>query len=317
MERELFITQYQMRTDKIIVYQQYQGNKKNKGWNPKAKDELREVRKSAYSGKLTKGAKKRLERALTIMTYSCPVRYIYNPVIKKKVKFQVGFITLTISENRRNLTASESYKLLLRPFLQWATKYKGLRLYIWKAELQERGQIHYHIAVSNFIHYREIRDKWNYLQKKNGLLDDYYERYGNYDPNSTDVHQMYKIKNTTNYMLKYMTKDMEKEETKDQNTDKKEITYKGKVWDCSKILKDSNYFTEEKNPTIEQEIYKKEKANEVTILHEERFSIVYFRKGKPQDVLPLTSLFKMKQYYAMIWNNARDYEMNQRVKEAA
>ena len=126
--------------------------------------------------------------------------------------------------------SAEAYQTLLEPFLAWLRKTKGVRSYIWKAELQKRGQIHYHITTPSFINWQEIRAKWNRLQMRAGLLDDYYNRFKSVDPNSTDIHQVYKKSDLTSYLIKYLSK---------SETDKGKTT--GKIWDASVNLKQSAY----------------------------------------------------------------------------
>lgn len=190
------------------------------------------TKEKTYSGTVTAGAKKRIQKAVSILIQGSRERWITNTVTGKRQKFKIGFITLTISETEKNLTAKEAHKLLLEPFLRHCRHKYGMHSYIWKAELQERGQIHYHLTTNIFIPYDKIRDYWNKLQRKAGLLDNFAAKYGHYNPNSTDVHSVYKIKNLEAYLIKYLSKS---EEDKGQT--------QGKIWDCSKSLKKAGYFT--------------------------------------------------------------------------
>lgn len=186
--------------------------------------------KKAYSGVVTQGMQKRITRAVNLLILTAVDRVIWNEVTGREQKHKLSFITLTISDNTKNIEAKEAYDLLLRPFLKWMVGTKGVKTYIWKAELQKRGQIHYHITTHSFLNWKEIREKWNYLQRKHGLLEDYYKRFGHYNPNSTDVHEVYKKSDLTSYLIKYIAKADSK---KDKTT--------GKLWDCSENLKGQKY----------------------------------------------------------------------------
>lgn len=179
-----------------------------------------------YSGTVTNGAKKRMSKAIDCLLMISPIKKVYNPIIKKFQSFQLTFITLTIADNTKNYTAKESYKLLLSPFLHWLRVKKNCSSYLWKLELQERGQIHYHITTNQFIEFTEIRNKWNELQLNNGMLQEFKEKFGHTDPNSTDIHAVYKVRDIKKYLLKYLSK-----------SEQNEVTVNGKIWDCSENLK--------------------------------------------------------------------------------
>lgn len=222
----MYIDTLQMRHSEALIYRQWNGPR----YPPKKKQIEALLSTKAYSGTVTEGAKKRMRKAISLLVQKSPMQRIWNPVINKFHKFNIGFITLTIADQGKD-TATDVYKKCLAPFLKWF-RYRGLNEYVWKAELQERGTIHYHMAVNEFVHWQLVRDKWNVYQKKAGYLDKFARSHKHFRPNSTDVHAVWKVDNVEAYMLKYMSKD-------------EDSTIKGKVWDCSKNLKDGKYFATE------------------------------------------------------------------------
>jgi len=219
----------QVRSNCVIAYSKYTGKRSQK-LIAFRRQNMSLQRTKAYGGTVTTGMQKRITKAVNLLIMTAKDRVIWNEVTGREQRHKMSFITLTVSENDRNLEAREAYDKLLRPFLQWATKYKGLKTYIWKAELQKRGQIHYHITTHTFLNWREIREKWNNLQRQNGLLDSFRAKYGHDNPNSTDVHEVYKKSDLTSYLIKYIAK-----------ADSKKNSTTGKLWDCSQNLKSSNY----------------------------------------------------------------------------
>jgi Fe-S cluster biosynthesis and repair protein YggX len=226
-----YIPVAQLRNKSLLVYPQYNGEG-SRHLKLFRSQNLREQRKSRYSGRITTGARKRLEKAITLLTQTIETKRIYNPITKKHFNHRLSFVTLTITENNRNLTAREAYSKLFQHFLQWLRRTEKVTTYIWKAELQERGQIHYHILTPAFIEWQKIRDKWNNLQRQAGLLDSFKEKYQHDNPNSTDIHETRHIKDLAAYMIKYISKTYQNEEALD-----------GKVWDCSTNLKKNKYFS--------------------------------------------------------------------------
>lgn len=187
---------------------------------------------ATYTGTLKAGAKKRLIKAIDFMVMSTQQRDIYNPVRRKKQPFQIGFVTLTVYSTNRNITGKEAHKTCLEPFIKWMRQVHGCKSYIWKAELQKRGQIHYHLTTDVFIHWKAIRDKWNELQQRAGYLDAFHAKYGHWDANSIDVHSTKSKLGLSGYLVKEIAKNFQNEKT-----------VGGKVWDCSMNLKACKYFS--------------------------------------------------------------------------
>lgn len=186
----------------------------------------------AYAGKVTKGVQKRIQKCITLLIQSSPMRRIWNPVAEKFHDFQLAFITLTIPDHGTD-TAKDIYSKCLAPFLRWARSI-GLRKYVWKAELQTRGAVHYHIATDVFVHYADAQNAWNKYMKKAGYLDAYAKKHKNFKPNSVDVHAVYRVDDMERYLGKYLSKTGG--------------AIQGKVWDASKTLKDGKYFSTELTP---------------------------------------------------------------------
>ena len=221
----LVLTRIQLRYNCVIIYSQWMG-KVSRSLQQFRRINMTLQRAGRYSGTVTKGAMKRITRVVNILCLYSTEKWIWNEVTQTQVKHKLSFITLTVTENDKMLTAREAYDTLLEPFLKWATRTKGVKAFIWKAEKQKRGQIHYHITTPSFLNWREIRTKWNRLQAQAGLLDSFAAKHKHADPNSTDVHEVYKVNDLTSYLIKYLSKN----DPTDEGTT-------GKIWDASLNLK--------------------------------------------------------------------------------
>lgn len=261
----------QLRSDSICIYDEYLFPR-NKSGNYDRKANFKEAK--TYQGGLSIHAKKRIERAIDVLLMTTPTKRIFNPVIGKKVQHRISFVTLTVSDNTKNVTAKDAYKSCVKPFLQWLQKTKKVDKYIWKAELQERGQIHYHITSDAWIHYKEIREKWNYLQKKAGYLDDFYNRYGHYDPNSTDIHEVYKIRSLSSYLKKYISK-----------ITQNDVKTKGKIWDCSEKLKGVKYPVFQLTEENEKRIVEALQEDSARGIYGEQWAIIQGKRKKVSEFL--------------------------------
>ena len=183
-----------------------------------------------YKGDISKLSKKNIARAVQLLVMASPWKWYLNPITNSKNRMRINFITLTFSCSEL-INLKEGYNNSLKPFLRWLKEVQKCELYVWKAEYQKRGQLHYHITTNKFIHHTEIRNKWNYIQKQNGYLQEYWDKYGHYDANSTDVHAVYKIKDIESYLIKYVSKSVG------------ENKCRGKIWGCSEKLRGKQYYT--------------------------------------------------------------------------
>lgn len=187
-----------------------------------------EEESTAYSCRFTNGARNRLKCATDILLLLAKERKIFNPISNNYHPFRYSFTTLTFS-SKKIVDYATSIKCL-EEFLKWLNRTKGALMYVWKLELQKRGQIHFHILSDVFVHWREVRDKWNYIQARHTDI------LGGMDYNSTDIHSIHQAKDVGQYIAKYISK----------NEDAPEVLAKMKIkkfWGCSKNLQGQKRFT--------------------------------------------------------------------------
>lgn len=288
----------QIRSKSIICYNAY-AFEQSGGHRMKLSANLAKVREthSTYSGKITKGSKKRMTKAISLLIQSTKTREIHNPVSNTKHQFKLSFITLTIPECNIKPDAKFCNKNLLEPFIRVLRRRYGLKNYVWKLELQSNGMVHYHFTSNMFIVHTDLRNEWNNLLRKNSLLVDFHTRTGKHDPNSTDIHSVKNVNNLEAYLIKYVTKD-------DQNS----IAVNGKIWDCSLALKKAEYFTTHSTHDYQDRLRRMEIEGNITSYAGDRF-IIYQFKENPVHVL-LDEICK-RNYYIHL-NNIRNHEINEK-----
>ena len=163
-------------------------------------------RKKAYSGLITPGSAKNMRRAIENMVAASLPKTAVNFSTGKEFKFKINFITLTLPCEQGTHTDQTVKKTCLDNWLKSARQRFKLKSYVWRAERQVNGNVHFHIVTDCYIHYEALRDSWNARLNHLGYIDKFFERHGHRTPNSTDVHAVSKIKNLASYMVKYMTK---------------------------------------------------------------------------------------------------------------
>lgn len=274
----------QMRDTSIIVYDEYCGPHNARLAEFRQKN-IREIQKHQYGGRVSAGAKKRLTRAIVLLCESTQERKIYNEITNRNFKHRMSFITLTITTTERNLSGKEAYKLLLRPFLQWLRRQQKVTTYIWKAELQKRGQIHYHLTTPSYINCHRLKNAWNKFQQKAGLLEEWYQKKHHYNPNSTDIREVRKIKDVAAYMIKEICKSIQNE-----------ISIGGKVWDCSENLKQNKYFTLAAESMHHEFLQMAEENEACDTINGERFKVYKFEERPHNYILSDDQIKKYNQH---------------------
>lgn len=212
-------------------------------------------------------ARKRIVSKINWLLRFATEKRIYNDHTNKYFTFKINFITLTLPSIQKH-TDKTLKSELLNQFLTELRKDYGLLNYVWRAECQSNGSLHFHIATDTYIPWFIIRKIWNRLLRKLGYIQDYKRKYGDMrlkeyiedsnkrglrdlstilkrfeygkktnwsDPNTTDIHSVYKINNLAAYLSKYMAKGGG---TKDDKGDYK-LKYRkieGKIWGCSQSL---------------------------------------------------------------------------------
>ena len=164
-KRKRILTVTHQPTYSCLRYKRLDGEKDSKG-SPqafKSKNEIQSVKsqtriKNAINWLLLFADKKRV--------HSKKGYADKNGIVRHDFYFRLAFITLTLSDMQKH-TDEHLKEKLLQPFLHWISKYYGL-FYVWKAETQLNGNIHFHITIDTYIPWQSVRAKWNKLLAKQG-----------------------------------------------------------------------------------------------------------------------------------------------------
>lgn len=159
-----------------------------------------EIRKAAQ-GRLSEASRKRLKLAIGTLAFTAKWKTCYQKATGKHFRFKINFITLTLPADTR-LSDKEITAKVLGQFLRKWKKRSPKLLYIWKAEVQDNGRLHYHLTTNTYVHYQRLKIWWNRECQKNGI---YHKKLG-IEANSTDVHSVKNINNIAAYLTSYIAK---------------------------------------------------------------------------------------------------------------
>jgi hypothetical protein len=191
------------------------------------------------TGEISVKGKRRLLTALDWMLLISQDKKINGKKGKGKFRYKLAMLTLTLPSKQVHDDCFIK-KHMLGSFLDWLRKEYNCQLYIWKAEKQENGNIHFHLIINKYIHHAEINKKWNSINAIHGYIDAFRknmqqfhssgfnsatwsgdkrtlaERYEAYKEGvktnwsnpiaSSDIHSLHKIKNARAYLGKYISK---------------------------------------------------------------------------------------------------------------
>lgn len=243
-----------------------------------------------YSGDMTYHARKRLSKAISLLNQSSPWQDIITPYSDVPMRFKLSFITLTIPDDTP-ISGKEAYEALLKPFLRRMRTKFGLQKYVWKAELQERGQLHYHITSNCFIPYMAVQEAWNNILTAANLNSAYFAAHGHRNAPSTEIRRVKNVKNIEAYLLKYISK-----------SDGLGRSVNGKTWGCSENLKSFGYYTEIFNEYNQMAIEKCVEAGKAVMKQLEHCVIVSFPMASPGLIMSRVQRAGWLEHIRMINN---------------
>jgi hypothetical protein len=152
--------------------------------------------------------------------------------------YQPTFITLTLPTAQMH-TDKELHQKALNHFNTQIRRTHKVENYIWRAERQKNGNLHYHIIIDKFISHHLVRTYWNRILNSLGYIEKYRQEQQTFhingftarpelfekwseakqlkayneglqskwsNPNSTDIHSLKSINNVSDYCTKYISK---------------------------------------------------------------------------------------------------------------
>jgi hypothetical protein len=160
--------------------------------------EEKNLRNNTTQGFISSKARKRLADSVDWINELTEWRKMH--IDGMTVKYKLTFITLTLPSKQvndkvwniaqkmllrdieNNVPSSKSVinyvddiikKDCLNQFLTELRQLHGMKLYIWRAEAQKNGNIHFHIITDVGIHYMTVRSMWNRIIEKFGYVTEF------------------------------------------------------------------------------------------------------------------------------------------------
>lgn len=132
----------------------------------------RNLIENSSGGLISAKARKAIRLSIDWLLICSDRTSLYERSTKKRFNAPLKFITLTLPSPQRHSDAVIKSQCL-NQFLIELKQYHHVVNYVWRAESQRNGNIHFHITTDKFIHHRDISEKWNRIIQKLGYIDAY------------------------------------------------------------------------------------------------------------------------------------------------
>jgi hypothetical protein len=281
----------QIRKNSLVVYAQYINDRNNiTSGNSINIDAKKELHGRSY-GYMQPSQKRKLCKIVELWT-QCHI------VAKKNVygvkNSCYSLVTLTLG-SRQIINDKECYRRLLMPFLQYCNRFLGLKNYIWRAEKQLNGNVHYHIIVDVFLPIDKLKIKWQQICALHGVGNIAINKDNLSKINSVDVRKIDNVHKVTAYVSKYLSKcegldalfeyENKLHEYKDNLQEyynglksllilNKDKLIDGRVWGCSDSLKQLKPLTLACDCVVDKLINDAMKNGNNKIILEEDFMVI-------------------------------------------
>lgn len=236
-------------------------------------------------------SKSRLKRAFYLLIAISKQKTFYDTKKDRIIKYLLTFTTLTLSAKQGLHSDYAIKKQCLDNYLQNLRHSGGLTHYIWRAEPQKNGNLHFHITANQAWDWQYIRDTWNNAQNRLGYINLFNEKHHHINPNSTDIHSVRKIEKAGAYIAKYISK---------ISTDSRSVN--GKIWDCSQSLKPKEkcqiYCTDQNHDLLCQ----LENRFQDRIYSSDYFKFIPLNKDEISNYLPTKWNEQYNNYLSLIQN---------------
>lgn len=159
-----------------------------------------------YTGTLSKAAKKTIEKRLTGWIYALKTANQKQRGTSKQPRRQPIFVTLTLPAEQQHTDKQIKSKCLELFIKALQYRYK-IRNYFWRAEVQQNGNLHFHLIFDRYLPAAKISELWNRSVENLGYITRFESKHGHRNPPTTNVKKLFSNSANIWYLLKYVSKD--------------------------------------------------------------------------------------------------------------
>jgi len=271
---------YQVRGNKIVRYESSEFR------SVKQKEIIEEVlitKNQTYKGNMSKAGMRNMRKKLTVWmqgieSYNSEKQNVKGQYLKKMV-----FITLTLPASQRHDDRTIKSKALA-PFMRILRERFNCDNYIWKAEKQVNGNIHFHVVIDKYIDKFEISRLWNKCIEELCYVSRFAAKFGHSNPPSTKIEMARNQVELERYLAKYVSKESE------------QGIIEGAVWKCSEKVNSLQFFEYVSDIQSDELLNTAINRGEIKVYTGERYAIYDLCKKSPYMFLHNVNQICYKTY---------------------
>lgn len=189
-------------SDSIVTYMLNTKEKTQQGKNAISQLNLK---KKYTSGCLSKSSARKIKKILTnwILAIYCSQKL--DKANRKTKRRYLVMLTLTLPSTQIENDNQVKRKYLNNFITQLKSKHNGI-LYLWVAEKQKNGNIHFHIIVDRYVHKEWISKVWNQVLSTGNYINEFEIKFKHRNPPSTQIQGQKNMGSPANYLVKYVSK---------------------------------------------------------------------------------------------------------------
>lgn len=233
----------------------------------KKKEIMLKNRSTVYNGFMSPSTKRKVRTILTTWFNAISFHNEQKKISLVEKKKRLVFITVTLSDVQKHDDKWIKRNMLDRYLVKLKRKY-GVTYFLWKAEKQKNGRIHFHIIVDSYISKEDVQMEWNSIQQEVGYLDRFFFEKKRYNAPSTDIRSVNDMDNAVEYVMKYMAKPPE-------DMEDATLQVQGRIWGCSKELKALKPYSSGEVTEIGVELNEAAAAGKIKYFDHEHFQVFY------------------------------------------
>lgn len=251
-----------IRDKAVYVYEQKHAGGGSRSVQKQSTDNLR--LKYTAAG-LSNTAKKDIQRRVDNWQWAVTAsQRLWSKGRERRRRYFV-LITLTLAAKQ-----TESDNVIKRKYLNvWLQNlervHKGIN-WLWVAESQQNGNIHFHVVVDRYVQFEWIKRSWNRVQANGDYIDRYERKFGKRNAPSVNVRGQKIMGNPAAYITKYLTGDKFVRELE------------GRKWGCCDKLRQLDRYSLNRGDEL-ADIICAEYAHELTEVKYGEYSTAFFFKS--------------------------------------
>ncbi len=285
---------YSLQSDKIVIHSFPHTKRKNYEVH---ENSINNLKNAHQVGQMNNTISKKIIKLIKLWQSAIDYNNTFETSPKYQQNRRLVFLTLTLPSDQKHDDQRIKKDVFFR-FIEYIQVHYGIKYYLWRAERQKNGNIHFHMIVDKFLPYLSLRQTWNNHLEKLGYISEFEKKHNSRNPNSTDIAMCPNSSVVASYIAKYIVKHEAQE------------SISGHTWGCSRELLKLKPFTEVLDSYVIENIKFLVDKYKINCFADEYFSIIPI--NQIQDLCLDSPLFyeqlkqHSKQHFSNLYNMQPD-----------